>query len=192
MTVPLYLVTLFSVGPAVPVAGPGPLYSLGGPVTYAKPRASGLKRRRAPARVEARFQRQAIIPGNTEKRVGPFYVQGKHASDLEYTVWIVLTQGLAWPEESIEFQVSAIGGRNPGGAMLDFVVWAPSGPIVIEPNGDVWHIATEAQRQRDKLRWAQIEAAWGGKVQYVVLGQGDLTPDSVAFNNLLRLVGRGG
>jgi len=191
MTVPLYLVTLLSVGPAVPVAGPGPLYSLGGPVTYAKPRASGFKRRRGAAKSEARLQRQAIIPGSNAKRVGPFQIQGKRASDIEYTCYLALLY-LGWEDGVIEFQVATLGGRNPGGHMIDFVLWSNAGPIVIEVDGDVWHIVTEEQRQHARMRQAAVEAAWGGKVVYVVLGTGDLQPDDVAVNTLLQRVGRGG
>ena len=76
--------------------------------------------------------------------------------------------------------------------MLDFVLWTNAGPVVIEVDGDIWHITTEAQRQKGRTRQAAIEEDWGGKLTYVVLGTGDLTPDSVAYNSALRAVGRGG
>lgn len=138
-----------------------------------------------------RLQRKPIFPAEGGKRVGPFTIQGKRASDLEYTCYLAL-KALGWTEDQIEFQVATLGGKNPGGAMIDFVVWAPAGPIVIEVNGDIWHIATEAQRQHGRVREAAIEEAWGGKLLYFELGTGDLTPDAVAIQNLLRLVGRGG
>lgn len=141
---------------------------------------------------DQRRQRKPVYQADeSKKRVGPFYVQGRRASDLEYTCYLAL-QALGWTDASIQFQVETIGGRNPGGRVLDFVVWAPGGPIVIEVNGDIWHIATEAQRQDGRIRQAAIEEAWGGKLIYVVLGTGDLTPDAVAVQNLLRYVGRGG
>jgi len=149
-------------------------------------------RRRRVARTTARRQKVAPFPAAaTEKRVGPFEIQGKRASDIEYTCYLAL-KALGWQDGQLEFQVSTLGGRNPGGSMLDFVVWSNAGPIVIEVNGDTWHSTTESQRQRDLMRSARITEAWGSEVQYIVLTTGDLVPDEVAVRNLRQLVGRGG
>lgn len=147
---------------------------------------------RPTARPDQRRQRKPVYKtDDAGKRVGPFQVQGKHASDLEFTCYLTLI-ALGWTDQSIQFQVETIGGRNPGGRVLDFVVWAPGGPIVLEVNGDIWHVTTEAQRQDGRVRQAAIEAAWGGQLIYIVLGTGDLTPDAVAYSTLLKAVGRGG
>ncbi len=146
------------------------------------------KRPRQPAAMEPTHSTKPDRAG-ADEAAGPFYVQGKKASDLEARVYRVLKR-LGWTDENIEFQTPILGGRNPGGAMLDFVVWTPGMPVIIEPNGDIWHTNSTAQRERDKLREAKIRQAWSKPFKYVVLPQGDIPDDDTAFSRLAREVGR--
>lgn len=132
---------------------------------------------------------QPVRDRQRQAEVGPFRIQGKRASDLEWRVYKALLR-LGWDDSSIEFQVPVMGGRHPGGAVLDFVVWTPGMPIVIEPNGDIWHTSTTAQRERDKQREAAIRSAWRRPFRYLVLPQGDIPNDEVTYDRLLREVGR--
>lgn len=119
-----------------------------------------------------------------------YVVQGKHASDLEDRVYRMLKR-LGWREGDIDFQVQVLGGRRAGGVLLDFVVWAPGMPIIIEPNGDHWHIATLQQVQHDLARQAAIKEAWGRPFQYLALPQGEILTDEMAYQTLRVKVGRG-
>lgn len=119
-----------------------------------------------------------------------YRVQGKRASDLEDRVYRML-RALGWRDDDIQFQVKVMGGRRAGGALLDFVIWAPGMPIVIEPNGDHWHTATLQQRQRDLARTAAIQEAWARPFRYLALPQGEILTDEMAYQKLLIAVGRG-
>jgi len=141
--------------------------------------------------------RESTYPaGRTERRtatpreVGPFYVQGKRASDLEWRVYKALKR-LGWSDANIDFQTPILGGRLPGGALLDFVVWAMGGPVIIEPNGDYWHVSSQALVNRDKQRSQMIAEAWRHPFRYHIIAQGDLLDDEMAYRKLLMLVGRG-
>ena len=132
---------------------------------------------------------RAVEIDREAQEVGPFYVQGKKASDLEWRVYKALKR-LGWTDGEIDFQTAVMGGRMPGGAMLDFVVWTPGLPVVIEPNGDIWHTATTATRERDKVREAKIRRAWNHDFRYVVLPQGEIVNDQMTYDRLLREVGK--
>lgn len=118
-----------------------------------------------------------------------FFIQGKHASDLEWRLWRQLLK-LGWPESEIEFQVDVLGGHMPGGSALDFVVWTPGMVTIIEPNGDYWHIRNVQVRERDRVRISKIQQAWGRPFRYFSYGSGDLLTDESAYDHLLLDVGR--
>jgi len=147
---------------------------------------------RRPARLTRRFSPARVqTSGATLQPRGPFRVQGRRASDLEDRIYRMLKR-LRWTDDQIEFQVDVLGGRLPGGAVLDFVVWTFGEPMIIEPNGDYWHTQTEQLVQRDKLRRAMIAEAWGRPFHYFVYAQGDILTDEMAYQRLRRDVGRGG
>lgn len=122
---------------------------------------------------------------------GPFYVQGYKASDLEFTCYQALL-ALGWTDADIEFQKNTLGGRLPGGQVLDFVVHSPGGDIVIAVDGDAWHNRTEAQRQDDLFQQQRISKALGYEVIFVKANSGDMMNLAVAVNFLERWVGHGG
>ena len=132
---------------------------------------------------------------------GPFRVQGRHASDLEYLTYITLRR-LGWDDGDVQFQVDVLGGHLPGGLLLDFVVWTPGQVTVVEPNGDYWHTATVQQKERVRQREAQLRVAWDKPFNYVIvtpldLGMADASRGitaaarDTAYQTLLIKVGRG-
>jgi hypothetical protein len=128
-------------------------------------------------------------PSGPADEVGPFFIKGRKASNLEWRVYKALKR-LRWRDDQISFQIDVLGGRMPGGAVLDFVVWTYAHPYVLEPNGDIWHTATLAQIQRDKKRYADIVKAWRRPFDYLSMGQGDIATDDMCYALLLRKVGR--
>lgn len=118
-----------------------------------------------------------------------FLIEGKNASDLEWRVWRMLLK-LGWPQSEIDFQTAVVGGHMPGGMILDFVIWTPGQPTILEPSADYWHIHTPQQVEHDRVRIAALQKAWGRPFTYQSLGSGDLLTDEMAYNRLWLLVGR--
>lgn len=146
--------------------------------------------RRTSAQTEARFVRGPLVAELKEPE-GPYRVQGLKASDIEWRCYMAL-MALGWTDSEVIFQEDTMGGRMPGGQVLDFVVHAPGGDIVIAVDGDVWHNRTEAQRQDDLFQQQRISAALGYDVIYVKANAGDLLDLPTAYNFLERWVGHGG
>ncbi len=115
-------------------------------------------------------------------------VQGKKASDLEERTYVQLRK-LGWTDANIQFQVSILGGRRPGGQVLDFVLYGPGYVYVLAVNGDYWHAVgrkTEITRMNENItRWIMPQA------RVFSLFNADLLTDEIAFATLRRLVGRG-
>lgn len=142
-------------------------------------------------KVELAPTARAPRPPILAKRVptGPYFVQGYRASDLEWRTYRMLLK-LGWTNREIRFQVDFMGGRMPGGQVLDFVVWSFSGPIVIPVNGDYWHARTLQLKQVDDQKAAYVKARFP-QARYFPLYSSDLKDDETAFRNLMRIVGRG-
>jgi len=126
--------------------------------------------------------------GSTRATERTGQVQGKPASDLEERVYTQLKK-LGWTDTSIQFQVSILGGRRPGGQVLDFVLYGPGYVYVLAVNGDYWHAVgrkAEVTRMNENVtRWIMPQA------RVYSLFNADLLDDEVALNTLRRLVGRG-
>jgi hypothetical protein len=88
--------------------------------------------------------------------------------------------------------VDVLGGRLPGGQVLDFVVWAPECPIVISVNGDYWHGRGLQQRQETAIKEAVLAKLWGRKFKFFDFWTADLGTDDLAYETLRKTVGRGG
>ncbi len=150
-----------------------------GAATWPAPRAE-------PVQTVSRF---TPVVQRESRPTGPYTVQGQKASDLEDRVYRMLLT-LGWTDDTIDFQTSILGGRMPGGQVLDFVLYGPGGVFVIPVNGDHWHaFGTEADRTREEEQKAQ-EAMPG--VKFYPLYSGDLLTDDIARLSLLKTVGRGG
>lgn len=130
----------------------------------------------------------SLILAKKQPVSGPFYVQGRRASDLEDRAYKALLK-LGWTDREIRFQVDFLGGRQPGGQVLDFVVWSFSGPVVIPVNGDYWHARTLQVRQVNDQKAAYVKARFP-QARYEPLYTADLLDDEVALRTLLRVVGR--
>ena len=126
--------------------------------------------------------------GNTTIAERTGQVQGKKASDLEERVYTQLRK-LGWTDASIQFQVGILGGRRPGGQVLDFVLYGPGYVYVIAVNGDYWHAVgrkAEVTRMNENItRWIMPSA------RVISLFNADLLTDEIALATLRRLVGRG-
>jgi hypothetical protein len=136
--------------------------------------------------------RARIIPRRRDVGESPpyFQIQGYKASDLEWRVYLMLKR-LGWTDKNIVFQSDVMGGRMPGGQVLDFVVYSPQIPVVIVVNGDYWHARDQKQKDYEKYREALVRKAWGSRMKYLALYSGDLVDDATAYRNLLREVGKG-
>ncbi len=123
---------------------------------------------------------------DTAERTGQ--VQGKKASDLEERTYTQLRR-LGWTDTNIQFQVGILGGRRPGGQVLDFVLYGPGYVYVLAVNGDYWHAVgrkTEITRMNENItRWIMPQA------RVFSLFNADLLTDEIALATLRRLVGRG-
>ena len=119
---------------------------------------------------------------------GPYQVQGQKASDLEARVYRMLKQ-LGWSDDSIQFQVSILGGRKPGGQVLDFVLYGPGATYVINVNGDYWHKFGEKYNEAvDNAAKAQAVMP---SARITTVYTADVIDDATALVTLNRLVGRG-
>jgi hypothetical protein len=133
--------------------------------------------------------RQRPLERAQQKPTGPFFIGRQRASDLEWRMWRMLLK-MKWPPEKIHYQVDILGGRKPGGQVLDFVIDAGFALYVIPVNGDYWHKfgkdynEARANEQAVKKVWpsAIIRAAWSS----------DLLTDQMALDWIARNIGRGG
>jgi hypothetical protein len=139
-----------------------------------------------PAAVE--LPRMRPIERAQIKDSGPFFIGRMKASDLEWRVYRMLLQ-LGWPPDRIRFQVDILGGRKPGGQVLDFVVDGGAVFYVIWVNGDYWHKFGPKQNEAKEAMQA-VSAEWPS-AHLVALYSGDLVDDEMAMMNLARTVGRG-
>jgi hypothetical protein len=119
----------------------------------------------------------------------PFIIQGYRASDLEWRTYLLLKR-LGFREEQIQFQVDFLGGRMPGGQVLDFVVWTSGVPVVIAVDGDYWHGRNQNIIQLNKEKDAIIRGLFP-QAKILHLFAGDLEDEEVGYRILLREVGRG-
>lgn len=129
----------------------------------------------------------AVSPKDPSTK-GPFSVQGQKASDLEYRTYSALRR-LGWSDPNIQFQTPILGGRRPGGQVLDFVLYAQGAVYVIFVNGDYWH---KYGGKGDTTRMNENIAKSVMKGSTVIsLFNGDLLTDEQAYLKLRQLVGRG-
>ncbi len=123
-----------------------------------------------------------------QMQAGPYQVQGRKASDLEFRTYTTL-KALGWRDDQIQFQVSILGGRMPGGQVLDYVLYGPGLVYVIFVNGDYWHkfgVKLDITRNNEQ----QISAVMPG-ARVISVFSNDLANDAIARVTLGRLVGRG-
>ena len=119
---------------------------------------------------------------------GPYSVQGRKASDLESRCYRMLLR-LGWTDRCIQFQVSILGGRRPGGQVLDYVLYGPGPVYVIQVNGDYWHAGGVKGDETRRKEAAIINEMPSARV--LSLFTADLLTDEIAYSTLSRLVGRG-
>lgn len=125
-----------------------------------------------------------------EEGGGPYFVFGRKASDLEWFTYRSLRR-LGWRDRDIEFQTAVLGGHLPGGALLDFVIWAPFGPAIVEPRGGYWHRNSLQQVQKDKAREALIASVWRRPFRYRALGEEAFVDEATTDRVIEEFVGRG-
>ncbi len=144
--------------------------------------------RRVKAQAVSEWRPAATKKNLDQLTAGPYTVQGRKASDLEYRTYVTLKR-LGWRDDQIQFQVSILGGRMPGGQVLDFVLYGPGAIYVIPVNGDHWHkfgsdyqvTLNNEQMVHAVMPGAIVRAMWSN----------DLATDEIARVSLLKAVGRG-
>lgn len=119
---------------------------------------------------------------------GPYSIQGRRASDLEWRCYVALRK-LGWSDEYIQFQTNVLGGRMPGGQVLDFVLYGFGDVTVIPVNGDYWHAG--GVRGEMTLYNEQIIESVMPAARVIPLYGADLASDAIALRTISRLVGRG-
>jgi hypothetical protein len=129
-----------------------------------------------------------VDPEPGMQQQGPFAVQGHKASDLEWRVYRMLHM-LGWNDDNLVFQTSILGGRNPGGQVLDFVLYGPGTITVINVNGDHWHAFGQKQ-DLTKFKESQVAAVMPG-ARVFSLYSADLATDDIALMKLRTIAGRG-
>jgi hypothetical protein len=120
---------------------------------------------------------------------GGHLIRGLQASDLEWRTWTTVKR-LGWPDDKLDWQTDVLGGRLPGGRVLDIVVWTWGGPAILAVNGDYWHARGERQRQLELDTEAHIRQIFGSRTFYYPLYTADLLTDEIAERTLLLLIGR--
>lgn len=125
---------------------------------------------------------------NSSTEAGPFFINGKRASDLEWRVYKAL-KFLGWRDESINFQAPILGGRRPGGQVLDFVVRRFGAVYVIPVNGEYWHRMASGASRTFYNEAAIKQAIPSARI--IPLWTSDLLTDEMAISTLRILVGRG-
>jgi len=118
----------------------------------------------------------------------PRTVQGRPASDLEERVYRMLKR-LGWTDRNIQFQTPVLGGRRPGGQVLDFVLYGFGAVTVIFVNGEYWH-GIGLKADITKFKEDQVKNVFPAAI-VLSLFTGELATDEIAFYTLQRLVGRG-
>jgi hypothetical protein len=124
-----------------------------------------------------------ITKPTTEEK-GPFFVQGKKASDLEWRVYRTLLK-LGWTDSEIDFLV---GNRNLG-QEIDFVLYAYGAIYLIPVHGEAFHSRGQSI-QKTALAEANAVQRYPGAT-LIPLYTSDLLNDDMALAKLSRLVGRG-
>lgn len=142
-----------------------------------------------PASFSRPAENQLLDPEGAVEGPKRHRIQGKRASNLEWMVYQALRR-LKWTDDDIEFQVGVLGGRLPGGAVLDFVVWTYAGPVIIEPDGDHWHAALQ-QQQQDADRVSMVQQVWDRPFFYHRLRQAQMQSQAQVDREVEKMVGRG-
>jgi hypothetical protein len=137
--------------------------------------------------ITSRFS-PAVTSKSALEQQGPYVVQGQKASDLEWRVYRMLRL-LGWTDRSIQFQTAILGGRRPGGQVMDYVLYGPGQVYVIQVNGDYWH-AVGVKADETKRNEAIIQAEMPSARVYGLFNA-DLLTDEIALATLTRLIGRG-
>lgn len=130
----------------------------------------------------------AVITRKRAPTAGRFMIQGMRASDLEWRCYAALKK-LGWTDANIQFQTNVLGGRNPGGQVLDFVLYGFGDVTIIPVNGDYWHVG--GQQGIETIYNEQIIQSVMPSARIVPLYGADLATDAVAYATLARRVGRG-
>ena len=96
----------------------------------------------------AKIRKNRIVETAEERYKLGTPVEASEPEKMVYA-WLVRNQF------DFEYQVSVIGGRAPGGAVLDFVVYATAIPLVIRVQS-YWH-AMAAQAANDDIQLAKLQ-----------------------------------
>ena len=107
-------------------------------------------------------------------------------STLEWRVAKALWR-LGW---TFAYQVSVAGGRTRrGGQVVDFLVYTPVVPTPVFVQGSYWHGGAAESEDRLKQALLQRQTGWA---EPVIVWDYELMDDEMAYQTMLRVLGRGG
>lgn len=121
------------------------------------------KTRAKKAEVKDRPKERAVSDALNEPPVSGMYVQGRKATAPEWRV----AQALNRRGIKYDFQKNVLGGRNPGGSVLDFYLYTAPLPTPMNVQGEYWHRLSRSYE--DKLKEAQVNEMFGKATNRMVL-----------------------
>jgi hypothetical protein len=119
-----------------------------------------------------------------EPPVAQMFIQGKKATTPEWRIGKALDKmGLTY-----KFQYSILGGRNPGGQVLDYYIYTVPLPTPLNVNGDYWHRLNKSYR--DNLKANQTNELFNNAANPLVIAwEHDLGSIDEAEATLKKLLG---
>lgn len=142
------------------------------------------KKRAAKIKVNPRPKEKAMKKDTGEPAVADMFIQGKKASAPEWRTGKALDKlGLKY-----KFQYSILGGRNPGGQILDYYIYTVPLPTPLNVQGEYWHRL--ARNYNDGLKKAQTNELFGNSAMPLVLvWERDLGSVDQAYQTMKQLLG---
>jgi len=139
------------------------------------------KKRTAKPDVKDRPKEKLANTDSKEPPVSAMFVQNQKATAPEWRVAQALNRrGIGY-----DYQKEIMGGRDPGGVVLDFYVYTVPLPTPMNVNGDYWHRLSK--NYSDTLKEARTNAAMGQSAnQMVVVWERDLGSVDDAYVELGR------
>lgn len=141
-----------------------------------------VRTRRVPSNRGARPPVGTIYSEDEDEPIGTILGQ-KPGSKEEWWVALALW-ALKW---EFEYQVPIMGGRIPGGQVVDFVVYTPGRPTPLQPYDEYWHSARISSEDNFKL--VLVEEAFG-VAPVVIWGQQMQTKEDT-YEAVFKAFGRG-
>jgi hypothetical protein len=128
-----------------------------------------------------------LAPTKPAEQVGTIHGQTPGSMEEWRTAKALWRAGWAFA-----YQVPVAGGRSRrGGQVVDFLVYTPVRPTPIYVQGSYWHGG--AAESEDRIKQALLQRQVGGRwADPIILWDYELKDDDMAYQTILRVLGRGG